>query len=68
MGERFKGASLAGANAAFILTYEIGAMAGPPVAGLAIWAVGVPGLPLVFAIALLAVAAAAIGRKPFAGG
>jgi hypothetical protein len=60
MGERFKGASLAGANAAFILTYEVGAMVGPPTAGVAIWAMGAPGLPLVFATALLALSLAAL--------
>jgi MFS family permease len=60
MGERFKGASLAGANAAFILTYEVGAMVGPPAAGVAIWAIGAPGLPLVFATALLALSLAAL--------
>jgi MFS family permease len=65
MGERFKGASLAGANAAFILTYEVGAMVGPPTAGLAIWAVDAPGLPLVFALALVGLAAAAlVARQP----
>ncbi len=66
MGERFKGASLAGANAAFILTYEMGAMIGPPLAGFAIWAVNAPGLPLVFAAALLALMAATLApaRKP----
>jgi MFS family permease len=60
MGVRFKGASLAGANAAFILTYEVGAMVGPPVAGVAIWAVGAPGLPLVFATALTALGLSAV--------
>ncbi len=65
MGERFKGASLAGANAAFILTYEIGAMGGPPVAGLAFSILGAPGLPLVFVIALaILVPAALTARQP----
>lgn len=65
MGERFKGASLAGANAAFILTYELGAMAGPPTAGLSLWGFGPAGLPLVFALALLAlVPAALMATKP----
>ncbi len=63
MGERFKGASLAGANAAFILTYEVGAMAGPPLAGVAIWATGAPGMPLVFAMALALLAAAALAAR-----
>ena len=63
MGERFKGASLAGANAAFILTYEMGAMIGPPLAGVAIWAVDAPGLPLVFAAALLALMAATLAPQ-----
>ena len=66
MGQRFKGASLAGVNAAFILTYEMGAMIGPPLAGLALWAVSAPGLPLVFAAALLALMATTLapGRRP----
>lgn len=65
MGERFKGASLAGANAAFILTYEIGAMAGPPAAGVALWGIGAAGLPLVFATALaLLVPAAMLATRP----
>jgi MFS family permease len=65
MGERFKGASLAGANAAFILTYEIGAMAGPPLAGLSFSIAGAPGLPLVFALALaVLVPAALVAQRP----
>jgi hypothetical protein len=56
MGERFKGASLAGANAAFILTYEVGAMVGPPTAGLASMGRRRAGLPLVFALALVGLA------------
>ena len=65
MGERFKGASLAGANAAFILTYEIGAMGGPPLAGLAFSILGAPGLPLVFVIALaILVPAALTAQRP----
>jgi len=60
MGERFKGASLAGANAAFILTYELGAMTGPPTAGLALWGFGPMGLPLVFATALCVLVPAAL--------
>jgi len=65
MGERFKGASLAGANAAFILTYEIGAMGGPPLAGLAFSSLGAPGLPLVFVIALaILVPAALTAQRP----
>ena len=63
MGERFKGASLAGANAAFILTYEMGAMIGPPLTGVAIWAADAPGLPLVFAAALLALMAATLAPR-----
>ena len=65
MGERFKGASLAGANAAFILTYEIGAMGGPPLAGFALSILGAPGLPLVFVIALaILVPAALTAQRP----
>lgn len=65
MGERFQGASLAGANAAFILTYEIGAMGGPPLAGLSFSLAGAPGLPLVFLLALALLAAAALtARRP----
>jgi len=39
LGERFRGADLAAANAAFVLMYSTGALIGPPVAGAAmdIW-------------------------------
>ncbi len=66
MGERFKGASLAGANAAFILTYEVGAMAGPPLAGLSFSVIGAPGLPLVFVLALAILVPTALVARPMA--
>lgn len=35
LGARFKGADLAAANSAFVLMYSVGALVGPPVAGVA---------------------------------
>tara|TARA_R110002110_G_scaffold68731_8_gene185861 strand:- start:16925 stop:18142 length:1218 start_codon:yes stop_codon:yes gene_type:complete len=35
LGERFKGADLASANAAFVMMYSIGALVGPPLSGAA---------------------------------
>jgi MFS family permease len=34
LGERFRGADLASANATFVMLYSVGALAGPPLAGL----------------------------------
>jgi MFS family permease len=35
LGERFKGANLAAANAAFVMMFSLGALVGPPMAGVA---------------------------------
>ncbi len=36
VGQRFKGAELAGANAAYVMLYAVGLLAGPPVEGVAL--------------------------------
>jgi MFS family permease len=50
LGQRFKGASLASANAAFVFMFGIGALMGPLMTGPAMDAVGPQGLPLVLGL------------------
>jgi len=57
MGERFAPANLAAANAAFIMMYELGSMTGPVVVGGAIDLWSRFGLPVVVAVAALALLA-----------
>lgn len=45
LGERFPANQLAGANALFIMAYEVGSLSGPPLAGAAMDAAGPFGLP-----------------------
>ncbi|MFZ5792018.1 MAG: MFS transporter [Pseudomonadota bacterium] len=45
LGERFPSTELAGANALFIMAYEVGSLSGPPLAGAAMDRVGPMGLP-----------------------
>lgn len=45
LGERFPAAELAGANALFIMAYEVGSLTGPPLAGAAMDSIGPIGLP-----------------------
>ncbi len=71
LGSRYVGADLAGANAAFVMLYSIGMLAGPPVMGLGMDAFGPRGFffTIVALIALyLAVVAARNGRRPHASG
>ena len=49
LGERFTGGAIAAANATFIFAYGVGSLAGPPVAGVTMDAVGPWGLPVVLA-------------------
>jgi MFS family permease len=62
LGERFEPASLAAANTAFIMLYEIGRLTGPPLAGAAMEAWNPHGLIAVLAV-LLATFAALAGRR-----
>jgi MFS family permease len=50
MGERFKGASLASANAALVFCYNLGSILPPVLAGEAMDSVPIVGLPLLLAI------------------
>jgi MFS family permease len=63
LGERFSGAMLIAANAAFALIWGIGGIAGPPAAGAAMDWVGVQGLPGALGLVYLALALARLGRR-----
>jgi len=52
LGQRFRGTDLAVANTAFVLMYQLGAMVGPALGGLAMRGLGPHGLPLLLAAAL----------------
>jgi MFS family permease len=52
LGSRFRGSSMAAANAAFILTWELGTLSGAPLSGAAIEWAGAIGFPLVMAGAM----------------
>ena len=73
VGERFRGADLTSANTAFVMTFQLGAIAGPPYAGAVMHLLGVAVFPLTLIppLALLAVALiggggalATAGRRP----
>jgi len=64
LGERFPSAQLAAASAAFLILYQLGSMAGPLVAGLAMDSFGSAGLTTSLAAAGLAMASAAGFWKP----
>ncbi len=66
LGERFTGTLLITGNAAFALTWGFGGIAGPPLTGAVMGALGIQGLPLVLGLmcAVLVVAATASGGKP----
>lgn len=49
IGDRFPGAALAGASAAFIATFEIGGVSGPVIVGYAVERMGPNGMPAVLA-------------------
>jgi sugar phosphate permease len=61
LGERFRPAQLAAANAAFVMMYEVGSITGPVVSGLALDQWPALGLPIAVGIvaALFVVIAAA---------
>ena len=65
LGERFRGADLVGANAAFVMLYGVGAVAGPPVAGAAMDLWDPHGLALALALLCLGfIGVAAFWRGP----
>lgn len=56
LGNRFSGSMLIAGNAAFALFWGVGGIAGPPVTGIVMDAVGIQGLPLTLALLCLALA------------
>jgi MFS family permease len=50
LGDRFAAHELAGANALFIMAYQVGSLGGPPVAGVSMDRFGAMGLPVMIAI------------------
>jgi MFS family permease len=58
VGERFRGADLTRANTAFVMTFQLGAIAGPPYAGAAMHLLGVPVFPLALVLPMALLAAA----------
>jgi MFS family permease len=69
LGERFSGTLLITGNAAFALTWGFGGIAGPPLTGAAMGAVGVQGLPVVLGLmCLVLVASASLRGAPRAAG
>jgi predicted MFS family arabinose efflux permease len=63
LGMRFKHEGMAAANAAFVLTWEMGAMSGGPLAGAAIALFGAAGFPAVMVVAMACVAIIALWRR-----
>jgi MFS family permease len=62
LGSRFQGYGMAAANAAFIMTWDLGTLSGTPLSGGAIELVGAVGLPVVMAGAMAVVVALALWR------
>jgi MFS family permease len=54
IGERFRGADLAKANTAFVMTFQIGVVAGPPYTGAVMQQAGAASFPLALVLPLLA--------------
>lgn len=46
LGDRFTGQQLAAANSAFVMTYTLGTLTGPPITGGLMDIIGAPGLPV----------------------
>jgi MFS family permease len=65
VGERFRGADLTQANTAFVMTFQLGAIVGPPYAGALMQPAATAGFPLALALPplLLAAALLAHGRR-----
>lgn len=62
LGSRYEGGDLAGANAAFVLMYSLGMLAGPAAMGTGLSIGGPDGLPLVVAALFALYAAVAVWR------
>lgn len=63
LGMRFKHDGMAAANAAFVMTWEMGTMSGAPLAGAAIALFGAAGFPAVMVVAMAFVALIALWRR-----
>jgi MFS family permease len=63
LGERFSGAMLVAANAAFALVWGVGGITGPPATGAAMDLIGVQGLPGALGLLYLALALARLRRR-----
>ena len=61
VGERFRGADLTRANTAFVMTFQLGAIVGPPYAGALMHLLGVAAFPLALVPPLALLAAALLG-------
>ncbi len=65
LGDRFRGPDLTVANTAFVMTFQLGTIVGPPVVGGAMRVVGPAAFPLTLALVLLALApVAAAASRP----
>lgn len=62
VGERFQGADLTQANTAFVMTFQLGAIAGPPYAGAFMHSAAVTGLPWALALPALVLAGTLLAR------
>ena len=63
VGEQFRGADLTQANTAFVMTFQLGAIAGPPFTGAAMRELGVASFPLALLVPLLVLAAMLLLRR-----
>ena len=63
LGMRFRHDGMAAANAAFVMTWEMGTMSGAPLAGAAIALFGAAGFPAVMVVAMAFVALIALWRR-----
>tara|TARA_R110000868_G_scaffold135284_5_gene347771 strand:+ start:151 stop:1323 length:1173 start_codon:yes stop_codon:yes gene_type:complete len=59
LGQRIKGSDLAAANAAFVMMYNFGGLAGPAIGGVAMQLIPPHGLPLAFSVMTLSFAGVA---------
>ena len=58
VGERFRGADLTRANTAFVITFQLGTIFGPPYAGAAMHLAGMSSFPLALGLPVATLAAA----------
>jgi MFS family permease len=63
VGQQFRGADLTRANTAFVMTFQLGAMVGPPYAGAAMRGFGIASFPLALVLPLVILAAVLLARR-----